>query len=152
MAPPAPPFWCALQHDNVVSAIFQWEHCFWYCYAALSVLANSVHYGFFCLHLLHFIHQSPTARDVLSAILVPWRQLGLTLLVTLVILWCFALVIFANVNDMFDSKDYEFFECKVRHEALATLLPCHRSCVRRGAVCAVCTSLTRRICGGASWW
>ena len=95
-------------------------------YLVTSILGYSVSYFFLSLLLLDILVKNSTARDVLMAVVYPRKQLAMTLVLTLFVVYIFSFIIFFNYRDQFTLED------GLRHNSCTTLFSCYKVTLGNG--------------------
>lgn len=78
-------------------------------YITLAILGLQVSPFFYTLHLLDVITRSPTLRNVIQAVTKNYRQLLLTAMLGLIIIYVFSVIAFAYLYDMYYDEDINLF-------------------------------------------
>ncbi len=74
--------------------IFNWQVLYASGYLAFAILAFSIHYFFFCYHLIEFIKSQTVLRNVLKSIYGQGKQLLLIIAFFIVLEYFYSLVIY----------------------------------------------------------
>ena len=95
-------------------------------YLVTSILGYNVSYFFLSLLLLDILVKNSTARDVLMAVVYPRKQLAMTLVLSLFVVYIFSFIIFFNYRDQFSLDD------PIRHNSCTTLFSCYKVTLGNG--------------------
>jgi len=95
-------------------------------YLVTSILGYNVSYFFLSLLLLDILVKNSTARDVLMAVVYPRKQLAMTLILSLFVVYIFSFIIFFNYRDQFVLED------GLRHNSCTTLFSCYKVTLGNG--------------------
>jgi hypothetical protein len=95
-------------------------------YLVTSILGYNVSYFFLSLLLLDILVKNSTARDVLMAVVYPRKQLAMTMVLSLFVVYIFSFIIFFNYRDQFTLED------GLRHNSCTTLFSCYKVTLGNG--------------------
>ena len=80
-------------------------------YFTFSILGISLHPFFFAVHLLDIIFISHTLQEVVMSIILPGKQLLLTLCFILIIVYYFSIWAYLRLNDFYVSYCSSLLNC-----------------------------------------
>lgn len=94
-------------------------------YITLAVLGLQVSPFFYTLHLLDVITRFPTLRNVIQAVTKNSKQLLLTAMLGLIIIYIFSVIAFSYLYDMYYDEDINLFETTDKGDSICyTLVHC----------------------------
>ena len=76
-----------------------------------SVLALSVHYFFFSVHLLDILYRFPSLQSVVMSVILPWKALVLTLVLIIIIVYLFSIWAYTQYYFMFGGNCDSLLMC-----------------------------------------